>query len=143
MNASLLLRRQARGAALRTVQRRFASSGPRSGHGSAEYGGFEPPHVADWHKYLGEGSMVVMFLWIFWRVKQDGGHFFVRYTLAAARRPRGPALASHDAHTLPPLCQGLHYPWEAHGDPYTEDFKAFRTRASSARLELDDAEGEE
>lgn len=90
MNARLLLRRELHGAAVRAAQRRFGSTGRRTGGGSAEYGGWEPPHVADWHKYLGEGSMVVMFLWIFWRVKQDGAHFFVRRATAASLRPPPP-----------------------------------------------------
>jgi len=39
---------------------------------NAPYGGFVPPHVNPVHVYLGEGMAMIMWLWIFYRFKQDG-----------------------------------------------------------------------
>lgn len=51
-----------------------ARKGPQPG----EFGGFEPPHVAQWHKYTAEGFMVLAWLWLMYRFKQDGPALFVR-----------------------------------------------------------------
>lgn len=78
---STLLRR----AAQRAAPRR-AAGGPAHEKGSPEFGGFVPPHVATWHKVAGTAFMTTMWLWIFYRAKQDWRHFLVRGARARALR---------------------------------------------------------
>jgi hypothetical protein len=53
-------------------RRFFGGHGHSSGSSSgAEYGNFHEPHVATWHKTAGDVMMTTMFLWIFYRAKED------------------------------------------------------------------------
>ena len=74
------------------ARRRLGGGGGGHGHGgggggSGEYGGFHEPHVARWHQVAGETMMTVMWLWVFYRAKED-----LTFVL------------------------GLEHPWDAHGD---------------------------
>ena len=42
------------------------------GGGGKSWNGFTPPHVAPIHKNMGTTMMVVMWLWLFYRAKEDG-----------------------------------------------------------------------
>ena len=42
------------------------------GAGGKSWNGFTPPHVAPIHKKMGTTMMVVMWLWLFYRAKEDG-----------------------------------------------------------------------
>ena len=42
------------------------------GAGGKSWNGFTPPHVAPIHKNMGTTMMVVMWLWLFYRAKEDG-----------------------------------------------------------------------
>lgn len=79
----------------------------RKGPQPGEFGGFEPPHVAPVHKYIGEGFMVLTWLWLMYRFKQDGKVLFV--SVVAVCLPRCSALlpavlerarCSHDARVI-------------------------------------------
>lgn len=74
-----------RRAAQRAAPRRMAG-GPAHEKGSPEFGGFVPPHVATWHKVVGTAFMTTMWLWIFYRAKQDWRHFLVRGARARTQR---------------------------------------------------------
>ena len=52
---------------------RLLRAAAHHGHGkSAEYGGFQVPHVDPIHQYIGTGLCSIMWFWIFYRAKQDG-----------------------------------------------------------------------
>ena len=68
-----------------TAARRAVSAAPAFRHsrlgsvrfmggqsGGRAWAGFTPPHVAPVHKNLGLTMMTVMWLWIFYRAKEDG-----------------------------------------------------------------------
>ena len=77
---------------------RFGHSGP-VGYGSGPYRGLKVGKVATWHKNLSTVMGTIMWLWLFWRAKNDGPALLVRM-LPAMRE--GPSLlrinpcSSHD-----------------------------------------------
>ena len=56
---------------------RFASAGP-VGYGSGPYRGLKVPKVAQWHKNLQLFFGTTLWLWLFWRIKNDGPALLVR-----------------------------------------------------------------
>ena len=71
--ARLLLRTPLRAAGAA----RCASSGP-VGYGSGPYRGLKIPKVASWHQNVGTVMGTIMWLWLFWRAKNDGPALLVR-----------------------------------------------------------------
>jgi len=50
---------------------RFGSSAP-VGYGSGPYRGIKIPKVAQWHKNVATIYGTILWLWLFWRAKNDG-----------------------------------------------------------------------
>ena len=48
------------------------SSAAGAGGRQQSFYGFTAPHVASWHKTTGTTMMVIMWLWVFYRAKNDG-----------------------------------------------------------------------
>ena len=66
------------------LQRRFASAGP-GGYGEGPYRGIKIPKVAEWHKNLSTFFGTTLWLWLFWRCKNDGPALLVRAARSASR----------------------------------------------------------
>ena len=103
------------------------------GYGHGEYRGLKVPPVADYHKNVATVWGCMMWLWIFWRVKNDGKALIVRppATPAAPTRegagacdPSAPPAPAHAscAPSAPSalLAQGLEHPWD-HGHGHGDD----------------------
>ena len=56
------------------------------GYGTGEYRGLKVPPVAAWHQHVATFFGCTMWLWIFWRFKNDGKALMVRAARAAAPR---------------------------------------------------------
>ena len=74
------------------------------------YRGLKIPKVQQWHKNLQLFMGTTLWLWMFWRIKNDGAAFIVR---ARPRRPLSPGPAADDRAST--CAQGLCHPWD-HGD---------------------------
>ena len=60
------------------------------GYGTGEYRGLKVPPVAAWHQHVATFFGCTMWLWIFWRFKNDGKALMVRAARAAAPRANIP-----------------------------------------------------
>jgi hypothetical protein len=49
-----------------------------TGYGSGPYRGLKIPQVAGWHQQIGTGMGTIMWLWLFYRCKEDGPALLVR-----------------------------------------------------------------
>ena len=58
-------------------QQRFMGAGP-TGYGSGPYRGLKVPKVAEWHKNVATVYGTILWLWLFWRCKNDGPALLVR-----------------------------------------------------------------
>ena len=96
------------------------------------YRGLKIPKVADWHKNLAELYGTLLWLWLFWRAKNDGKALLVSRGVDEApgsalhpewqrvSRPAPRPLLSHPV----PMCgtQGLEHPWDhGHGHDDHDD----------------------
>lgn len=64
------------------------------GYGTGEYRGLKVPPVAAWHQHVATFFGCTMWLWIFWRFKNDGKALMVRAARAAAPRANIPPPAA-------------------------------------------------
>lgn len=64
-------------APLRLTARGMAAESGGGGYGSGPYRGLKIPKVAEWHKNVATAYGCILWLWLFWRCKQDGKAFLV------------------------------------------------------------------
>lgn len=94
------------------------------GYGSGPYRGLKIPAVAQWHKNLATFYGTVLWLWLFWRCKNDGPALLVSGG-NGGNSPHLPPIAP-----LPPnlltstiplrVLQGWEHPWD-HGHGHGDD----------------------